>query len=634
VPGVISCQTLGPVGLSVDGAPPPAELLWRKHLGLLVYLARSPRGRTREHLIGLLWAEKPEAAARHSLNEAVRVLRRYLGDATVDTAGGQVRLAPGAVRLDIDQLEELARTGEWGGAARLVTGEFLEGFGIPGASSFEDWLTSERSAVRHRSVDVLVHHAEALLRSGRSTEAAEVSLRALVLDPRSEHGLRAVMRSLVLAGDRAAALHHYDTFRARLSQEMGAAPEAVTESLAERIRHERTVRPAPSETSEERGDPRPPLVGREVELARLLDAVTDARRDRRVSALVIQGESGIGKTRLVDELLARLRLDGISVAAARAVEADRQEEWSGAVALARGGLLQAPGMAAASPGALAVFAAAVSEWADRFPQARAGTASMSFGRALSDVIRAAVDEQPVALAVDDAHWLDQPSLLALIAAVRDLAAAPLIVILAADPQPERLELDELRTRIGRDVGGVALRLPPLDSADLRALARRMLPSFSEMEIERVVRRVATDSAGLPLLAVELLRAVALGLDLRGTPGAWPEPFRTLDQTLPGDLPETVSAAIRIGFRRLSPAAQRALAAASVLGDRVELERLGRALGVPFEEVARALDELEWHRWLVCDTRGYTFVARVVQQVVARDMLTPGQRQRLKGLASA
>src|SRR3954447_7311813 len=137
---MISCQTLGPVGLSLDGGPAPSELLWRKHLGLLVYLARSPRGRAREHLIGLLWGEKPEAAARHSLNEAIRVLRRYLGDGNVDTSGGQVRLATGTVRLDIDRLEEHASAGEWEPASQLITGEFLEGFSIAGASEFENWL--------------------------------------------------------------------------------------------------------------------------------------------------------------------------------------------------------------------------------------------------------------------------------------------------------------------------------------------------------------------------------------------------------------------------------------------------------------------------------------------------------------
>ena len=43
----------------------------------------------------------------------------------------------------------------------------------------------------------------------------------------------------------------------------------------------------------------------------------------------------------------------------------------------------------------------------------------------------------------------------------------------------------------------------------------------------------------------------------------------------------------------------------------------------------ALDELEWQRWLTAEPRGYTFVARIVRDVVDRDMVTPGQRQRIK-----
>jgi predicted ATPase len=252
---------------------------------------------------------------------------------------------------------------------------------------------------------------------------------------------------------------------------------------------------------------------------------------------------------------------------------------------------------------------------------------------LCDVLRAAADEQPLVLAVDDAQWLDQPSMLALVSALRGLTAAPLLLLLTTDLQPPRAELDALRARLGRDVRGAAVLLTPLDVADLHALARHMLPRFTEIEIERVVRRVATDSAGLPLLAVELLRAVALGLDLRGMTGAWPEPFKTLDQTLPGELPDTITAAIRVGFRRLSPTAQRALSVAAALPDRVPLERLAHALSLGVPEVAAALDELEWHRWLVCDSRGYTFVARLVKQIVAREMLTPGQRQRIQAIAA-
>lgn len=632
---MISCQTLGPVGLSVDGSPAPPELLWRKHLGLLVYLARSPRGRTREHLIGLLWAEKPEAAARHSLNEAIRVLRRYLGDGNVDTGGGQVRLNPGSVRLDVERLEQFASAGEWEAAARLVAGEFLEGFSIAGASEFEDWLASERSAVRLRSIEVLTRYADELLRAGQAPEASTLALRALGLDPGSEQALRMAMRSLVLAGDRAGALERYEEFASRMNREVGTSPSSETQALAERVRLERPIRPpVPARASEQvDGEPRLPLVGRELELARLSDAAAAACRDRRACFLVLEGDSGVGKTRLVEELLGRLRLDGVAVAAVRAVEADQEEEWNGIRGLARSGLLEAKGLPAAPAPALAAFAEAMPEWADRFPRL-ASDAAVSLGRALSEILRAATEEQPVALAVDDGHWLDQASMLGLLAAFRDLEAAPLILLFAINSHAPRPELDVHRSRLGGDVRGVALRLTTLHSADLRTLARRMLPGFSDVEIERVVRRVATDSAGLPLLAVELLRAVALGLDLRGSAGAWPEPYKTLDQTMPGDLPDTVVAAIRVGFRRLSAGAQRALAAASVLGDRVPLDLLARVLNLPEEQVARALDELEWHRWLAYDPRGYTFVARVVRQVIARDMLTPGQRQRVVEAATS
>ena len=85
---------------------------------------------------------------------------------------------------------------------------------------------------------------------------------------------------------------------------------------------------------------------------------------------------------------------------------------------------------------------------------------------------------------------------------------------------------------------------------------------------------------------------------------------------------------RHGFRRLSPKAQQVLSQAAVLGDRISPELLSRVVGLAPDELAPVLDELEWHRWLVSEPRGYSFVARLVRQVIAQDMLTPGQRQRV------
>ena len=111
--GVITCRVLGPVEVTVDGEPAPAELLWRKHLALLIYLARSPRGtRPRAHLVELLWGDKPEQSARHSLNEALRVLRRCCGDG-VHTEGDTVRLDSASIALDLDAFEAAAVDGLW-----------------------------------------------------------------------------------------------------------------------------------------------------------------------------------------------------------------------------------------------------------------------------------------------------------------------------------------------------------------------------------------------------------------------------------------------------------------------------------------------------------------------------------------
>jgi DNA-binding SARP family transcriptional activator len=625
----VICRTLGPVEVTVDGSDPPAELLWRKNLALLVYLAQSPkRTRAREHLIGLLWAEKPESSARHSLREAIRVLRRTLGEENLTTEHDQVRLTEGAVRLDTEEFAALEGQGEWQEAASLAAGDFLEGFSVPDASGFEDWLGAERLMWRRRTVAALVYWAHGLLDRGEVGRAAEVAARALDLDPGANGGVQVAMKALAITGDRAGALERYEQFAKRLD-EVGAAPDAETAALAERVKRERVWRLSgevprqPDQGAELR---RTPLVGRAAELERLLEALEACRTERRATACVLEADSGLGKSRLAEELLTRARLEGATVAAVRAVEADTEQSWSGALGLARGGLLDARGLAAASPSALGAFAAALPEWTDRFG---AGTPSEEpLGNALRDVLRVVAEEQPVVLLVDDAHWLDRDTLLALIAAVRDLSSLPLYVLFSTQPQLPRSELDDLRSRIGRDVAGTAILLAPLNDDAVRDLAAWAVPTFEGAELDRLARRVAADSAGLPLLAVELLHAVALGLDLGTITGAWPEPAKTLDQTLPTDLPDAVVAAIRVGFRRLTKDAQQALAAAAVLGDRVEVAQLERATDLHGEALTAALDELEWQRWMVAEPRGYAFLARIVRDIVARDMLTEGQRQRI------
>lgn len=628
---MIEVRTLGPPAIRVAGEQAPRELTWRKNLALIVYLARSPRRvRTREHLATLLWGEKEEEAARHSLNEAIRTLRRHGGEGIVVSDGRRVSCSDVGVVLDVDRLDEAVRAGAWEEAASLVGGVFLEGFGVPDASGFEDWMSAERRLWTDRSVAALAGRLEEHLAAGRLEEARRTTSRIRSLDPRSAVGVRGLMRVRALAGERVAALETFERWREEIAVELGVEPDPETQRLADRIRRERSWALAEGAETEGRTAP---LVGRERELAEITGAVDETRRAGRAAVVAVEGDPGTGRSRLLEEAARRARLAGAVTLEVRAVPADRDEEFATLLALCRDALLDAPGLVAAPAGALAAIARELPAWGERFADELEGAEPVPLERALSDLLETVLEEQPVVLCLDDAEHVDAATARALESALRDHGDRPLAFLLVHASGRGGDAADELTSRIGRDVEGTAVRLRPLEAEALRELVSALLPGYEADQVERLARRLAVDTGGLPALAVRVVEAVRDGLELEGAPDAWPAPDRTLDHTMPGELPGAVVAAVRVGFRALSPEARRVVAAASVLGDRVDAETLGRATGLEGEALERALDEAEWTRWLASEPRGYGFVARVVGEVVARDMLTEGERRRYRDRAA-
>ena len=627
---MIRFQTLGTLEVTLDGVEAPSQLLWKKNIALLLYLARSPKRRcTREQLIGLLWPDKDDAAARQSVREAIRVLRQYVGEDRLKTAGDVVQLLDGAVELDTDQFEKLAQQHDWAHTTPLINGEFVNGFKVPDAAGFEDWLTVERSLWHGRTMDALLRHAEERLDAGDEVGADEPLHRAREMDRLSQRALRAHMRRFAGAGDRAGALPLFEQFLKDARRDGDVTVEPETKAMVERVRSGRAWHLPKDALSPERSVSwrRAPLLGRERELANALAQWRRARAGH-LALLLVEAESGGGKTRFVEELATRSALDGGVVLAVRAVPADLEHPASGILSLARGGLMDLPGVAGANPGALATLATQASEWAERFPQQRMAASTWRLDAAIAEVLRVTTAEHPHLLVFDDAQWIDPTSFRAIEQLVRDLARAPVLMVLATTLEPAPPKVAELRARIGRDVPGAAISLGKLDNAAILQLVRWALPAYTPEAADRLTRRIAADSAGLPLLAVEICHAMAQGFDLESTNGAWPHPLRTLDSTFPGDLPDTIVASIRVGFRCLTRPAQQALVATAILGERVAATRIGCATELTGDALHAALDELEWRRWLVAESRGYGFVARIVRDVVARDMVTEGERQRI------
>jgi hypothetical protein len=445
-------------------------------------------------------------------------------------------------------------------------------------------------------------------------------------DATSEAAARMAMRALALAGDRAAALRVAERLARALRDALNAAPSPETVRLVERIRDARLGRRVLAAPQAAR--PRPPLLGRSTELA-VVAAAWERAKAGRGQVVLVQGEPGEGKTRLLEELAGRARLDDATVAVTRAVPAEREREWSATAGLLTGGLTDAPGLASAPSAALATLGTLDPDLGARF---RGGGTQppVPVGDALVAAAIAAAEERPLLLALDDAQWLDAATLATLPTLARDTAQRRVLLLLGvAWGVPEAQRFDALRSRLGRDLEGSVVRLGRLDQAALERLVAWAVPAYGAEERDRLVRRVESDTAGIPLLAVALLEAVAGGYPLLPGAPVWPSAARTLVDSLPGDLPPAVVGAVCLRFRGLPATAQHVLGAAAALGGRGDAAQLARATGLEPGAVAQALDVLEWERWLAADARGYVFAAPIERDIVLQEMVTPGQARRYR-----
>jgi DNA-binding SARP family transcriptional activator len=618
----------GPPTARVDGGDPPADVLWRKHLALLVYLALSPdRTRSRDHLLGLLWPEKTQDKARHSLNEAVRRLRAGLGSGRLVSEGETVRLEDTGLDVDAVKFGALAER-DPAAALALLRGDFLEGFTLDDAPAFEDWAAARRTRYGSSGVELLLRQGEAALGESRFRAAREAAGRALQLNPSSEMSASLLMRAAALSGDAAEALSAYHRFRERLREDIGEEPGRELQSLAERIRSSRWQR-----ASVQASEAEPPLLGRKSTHAAAFGTLEEGIKSG-ARCLVISGEPGMGKSRLVSECAERLTLAGAVTAVARALESDHDAPWSTLRLLARSGLTRLPGVAGADSRGLGVLAGIVPELAERFDPVEVRD-SGEVAAALQSLLGAVADEQPVGVLLDGAHLADGHTIGALGAAVRGLGDARVVLVLALDPSAEQVprELLRLMGEVGRGLRGAAVRLDPLELEEMREMVAALAPWCEEPEqVDRLARRLTFEAGGNALYAVTLLRGLDRTTTLKEDLVSWPAESATMESPLPFTMPQLANMAVVARLADMDQDSQTVLKAASVTGVALDVPLVAALAELPVERVEEILDGLEQRRLVVHDGTRYAFHAALIPQVIRSEGLTRGQRQRLRSRA--
>jgi tetratricopeptide (TPR) repeat protein len=326
------------------------------------------------------------------------------------------------------------------------------------------------------------------------------------------------------------------------------------------------------------------FVGRERDTDALAALFDECVSEPVARAVIVMGDPGIGKTRLLRELQHRLREArpdaAIWFGCADALSAGSPfsllgEALRGVLGIAKGddaSVARARIRARVGAGDAACLGE-IAGVADDHELLAARADPVVFGdrmrRAFLDFVRAEVARGPVALFLDDAHWGDAPTLAYVDAALRECRDEALFVVALGRP-----EMSAVFPRLWSERGVQEVRLDTLGRRSAERFVREALPDADADLVQRVVAR----AGGNPFFLEELVRAVAAG-QVDG-------------------FPETVVATVHARLMTLDAESRRALRAASVFGERFWATGVAAVLGADEPTVRARLADLERREWIV------------------------------------
>jgi DNA-binding SARP family transcriptional activator len=525
---------------------------------------------TREQLQLLFWPDASAADAQRQLRVTLHRSRQLL-----QAVGAHDALEAERTRLrlnlacDVPQFRAALARGDRAAALALHRQPLLGGQGLRGLAELDGWFSRQRDSLHVEWRAAALSEAAALEAAGQAGPAVALLQQQLQHDLLAEDAVQALLRLAAPAGERIAALALFERFRDRVQAELGLAPMPATLALAEALRQEQRLPPAPAPASWSSALPpvlqRLPLIGRETELAQL--------QQRRAALTVVVGEPGVGKSRLLQsacpqalwlrgrEGLRLAPLQALVLALRERLDTVRSLPLSRVQRLELARLLPAlvpdelpPPSDADEPGLVAAAAALLRHW-------------------------------PEPLVLDDLQWLDQASCEALGAALAAGATGWLASLRPAEiPPATRAWLDGLEA----DGRVEHLPLPALGAPAVAALAQhvagREVPRFAAWLVQR--------TGGNPFFAIESLAALFDEGRLDQRRGDWSDTLAAWPDEAPPTVPPRVAGVVRRRLACLGEATQRVLAIAAVAGDAVALPVLAELAGLSAYATAQALAEAQ------------------------------------------
>ena len=584
----------------------------------------------RRRLAFLFWPRASEAAARRNLRQYLHRLRRALEP--VDPLGGlliaehsAVQLDPSAqIWVDVEAFRHNTRPEatlpDLQTAAELYSGDLLE-------DVYEDWCDETRQELRQSYLNLLDRLSQILQDMGRLDEATAFSQKWIGSEPLDEAGHRRLLSLYALAGDRGRAVSHYQSLKEKLEEELNAEPLPETQILFQAIQRG-TYHPdqhLPSTSSVRRTLlPQPtalPLVGRQQELAQLHDALQNARQGHG-NFILISGDSGIGKTRLVQEYLSLypglLTLQGVCHELESVVPYASLRQ-----ALVEAGNFLPPSLLKTPPSWLVTLGYFIPSLTTQLPylpsRAPMQEESPRLLEALMNLtmtINTGTPDQPLHLIMDDLQWCDGPTWDFLLQLSHQAENHPLLIYGLCRLEDLPRERSRLLRALERNELLLHLPLSRLSIEETAELSGYMLPQEESDPI--FINRLYKETEGNPFFIIEMVRSMQEA----------GHPMPSMDRVRgrqDHNLPLGIQRVIEARLDRLSPKSQEFLAISAAIGTAFSFSWLLEIAQVTAEEGISYIEE--WlHRGLVHEVgQTYDFNHEKIRQV-AYNSLSHARRQ--------
>lgn len=500
--GVIRLTTFGDASAERRTGDGEREVLLRigKPLALLVYLSTlEGRGVTRERLSELFWGEESADRARASLRQALYFLRQQLEDTAIEAGREDVAVDTRALSSDREDFLSAVRNQELQRAAAVYAGPFCPRIELAGSVGFAHWVEGERERLRRLYRRAVIGAIAGELSAGRASDAVTTARAASALEPEDSDIALSLFDSLVEVGALGEARERLDAHRAGLEATGRIVPDGVVRRLDRSASHGVGRRTSPQRSLLSLGQL---LVGRALPLSQVLQAA-DRAREGLPRRLIVSAPAGMGKSRLLEELEARLRLRGARVVRTRAVPAMRDIPLAALGDLLRG-LCRLPGAIGVRESTAQVLVSLLPELHEVYPGAASANSGGSVGvaqvrEAFADVLASVAESRLVAVLVDDLQYADEVSRAVLEGAWRS---------------PSLRLLEVWATRPGRPAAfsgaDEVLSLPPLQVDDARRMLEDVAPLAEGEWDPRLLSRLVECSHGEPQALQHLVRAACAG----------------------------------------------------------------------------------------------------------------------------